>query len=75
MLLVVAFAYLLLSIGLARRDTMPGPQCASAVSEPRDQACGFTTGRCVLRRVGWRLEALLAAFTRTLTEWVEGNRG
>jgi hypothetical protein len=68
MLLVLAFAYLLLLvIGLVCRETMSEAHWASAVS--------FTIGRYMLTRAKWRLRALLEALSRMLTEWVEGNWG
>ena len=76
MLLVLAFAYLLLLvIGLVCRDTMSEAHWASASTKTRDQACGFTVGRYMLDREKWRLKALLEAFARMLTEWVEENWG
>ena len=74
LLLVLAFAYLLL-IGLVCRDTMSEAHWASASTRTRDQACGFTIGRHMQGRVKWRLKTLLAAFTRMLAEWVEENWG
>ena len=76
MLLVLAFAYLLLLvIGLVCRDTMSGAHWASTATKTRDQACGFTVGRYMLDREKWRLKALLEAFARILTGWVEENWG
>ena len=74
--LVLAYAYLLLLvIGLVCRDTMSEAHWASASTKTQDQACGFTVGRYMLDRGKWRLKALLSAFARMLTEWVEENRG
>lgn len=76
LLLVLAFAYLLLLvIGLVCRETMSEAHWASAATKTRDQACGFTIGRYMLDRAKWRLGALLEAFTRMLTGWVEANWG
>ena len=76
MFLVLAFAYLLLLlIGLVCRDTMSEAHWASAATKTRDQACGFTIGRYMLTREKWCLKALLEAFARMLTEWVEENWG
>ena len=76
LMLVLAFAYLLLLlIGLVCRDTMSEAHWASASTKTRDQACGFTIGRYMLDREKWRLKALLEAFARMLTSWVEENWG
>ena len=76
LLLVLAFAYLLLLvIGLVCRDTMSEAHWASASTKTRDQACGFTIGRYMLTREKWCLKALLEAFARMLTKWVEENWG
>lgn len=76
LLLVLAFAYvLLLVMGLVCRDTMSEAHWASATTKTNDQACGFTVGRYMLTRVKWRLAALLEAFARMLTGWVEENWG
>ena len=76
LLLVMAFAYLLLLlIGFTCRDTMSAAYWASAVSKSQEQACGFTIGRHMLNRAKWRLKALLTAFTQMLTGWVEANWG
>ena len=76
LLLVLAFAYLLLlMMGLICRETMSEAHWASATTRSNDQACGFTIGRFMLTRVKWRLRALLEAFARMLTEWVEENWG
>ncbi len=72
----MAFAYLmLLVIGLVCRDTMPEAHWASASTKTHDQACGFTIGRDMRGRAKSRLKALLEAFARMLTEWVEENWG
>lgn len=74
--LVLAYAYLLLLlIGLVCRDTMSEAHWASASTKTQDQACGFTIGRHMQYRAKWRLKALLSAFARMLTEWVEENWG
>ena len=79
-----AFAYLLLLVmGLACRlsasaqagGTMSEAHWASAAARTRDQACGFTIGRHMLTRAKWRLAALLEAFARMLTGWVEESWG
>ena len=76
LLLVLAFAYLLLPlIGLVCRNTMSEEHWASAVSKSQDQACGFMIGRHMQDRAKWRLEALLEAFAEMLTDWAEGNWG
>jgi len=76
MLLVLAFAYLLLlMIGLVCRENMSEAHWASAVSKSQDQACGFTIGRYMLTRAKWRLKGLLEALSRMLTGWVEENWG
>jgi len=76
LLLVLAFAYLLLvTMGLVCRDTMSEAHWASATTKSNDQACGFTVGRFMLTRAKWRLAALLEAFARMLTGWVEENWG
>jgi hypothetical protein len=76
LLLVLAFAYLLLLlIGLVCRDTMSEAHWASAATKTQDQACGFTVGRYMLDREKWRLKALFEAFARILTGWVEENWG
>ena len=76
LLLVLAFAYLLvLLMGLMCRDTMSEAHWASATTKSNDQACGFTVGRYMLTRRKWRLAALLDAFARMLTGWVEENWG
>ena len=76
LLLVLAYAYLLLLvIGLVCRDTMSEAHWASASTKTQDQACGFTLGRHMQGRAKWRLKALLSAFARMLTEWVEENWG
>ncbi len=74
--LVLAYAYLLLLvIGLVCRDTMSEAHWASASTKTQDQACGFTIGRHMQDRAKWRLKALLSAFARMLTGWVEENWG
>lgn len=76
LLLVLAFAYLLLvTMGLVCRDTMSEAHWTSATTKSNDQACGFTIGRFMLTRAKWRLAALLEAFARMLTGWVEENWG
>lgn len=76
MFLVLAFAYLLLlMMGLVCRGTMSEAHWASATTKTKDQACGFTIGRHMLTRTKWRLEAVLDAFERMLTGWVEENWG
>jgi len=76
LLLVLAFAYLLLLlVGFTCRDTMSEAYWASAVSKSQDQACGFTIGRYMLGHTRWHLKPLLTAFTKMLTGWVEGNWG
>lgn len=76
LLLVLAFAYLLLLvIGLVCRDTMPEAHWTSATTKSNDQACGFTIGRFMLTRMKWRLAAVLDALERMLTAWVVENWG
>ena len=76
MLLVLAFAYLLLlMIGLVCRENMSEAHWASAVTKSRKQACGFTIGRYMLTRAKWRLRGLLEALSRMLIQWVEENWG
>ena len=76
LLLVLAFAYLLLLlIGLVCRDIMSEAHWASATTKTQDQACGLTVGRYMLDREKWRLKALFEAFARILTGWVEENWG
>jgi hypothetical protein len=48
---------------------------ASATTKTKEQACGFTIGRYMLTRVKWRLAAVLDAFERMLTGWIEENWG
>ena len=52
MLLVLAFAYLLLlMMGVVCRETMSETYWASATTKTKDQACRFTIGRYMLNRV------------------------
>ena len=76
MLLVLAFAYLLLlMMGLVCRESMSEAHWASASTKTKDQGCGFTIGRYMLTRVKWRLATVLDALERMLTGWVEENWG
>jgi len=76
MLLVLAFAYLLLLlIGLVCRDTMSEAHWASATSKSQKQASAFFVGRHMQTRVKLPLRTLLKALSETLAEISEGNWG
>lgn len=75
MLLVLAFAYLLLVLmGIVCAKTMSAAHWSSAVSK-RKQTSTFVVGRLMQERVRFRLKDLFLTLTRTLTQTANENWG